>query len=156
MLATLYKKRVLRFLFLLFLLPLLPVSCSIEPQFLKEHLEGRYIMSDKRTVARGPEKGEVFLGGEFALSVSDDLSRVYMDGKWTTGGRLLTLVLKLDPATVTDEDGNSVTYTFFKVEAHSELYQITGFYNVTGQVKNSDGETEPYEASGYFDARKLK
>lgn len=130
------------------------LGCTKEYPFQKEHLDGHYIVVDYRDVREGPSVGNDILVGVFDLVVAEDKS-VKMSGSWETTGTAVGLNLKLDPARVTMEDGTDLTFTFGLVEGSRNSFIIKGDYTVSGAIwDKKSSKPVPYEASGWFDARK--
>lgn len=151
-------KPILSYRFLLALAPVLACfflfGCTKEYPFQKEHLDGHYIVVDYRDVREGPSVGNEILVGVFHLVVAEDKT-VNMSGTWKTTGTAVGLNLKLDPARVIKEDGTDLTFTFGLVEGSRNSYIIKGDYTVSGVIwDKKSSKPVPYEASGWFDARK--
>lgn len=129
-------------------------GCTKEYPFQKEHLDGHYIVVDYRDVMEGPSVGNDILVGVFDLVVAEDKS-VKLSGTWETIGTAVGLNLKLDPARVSMEDGTDLTFTFGLVEGSRNSFIIKGDYTVSGVIWDKKSyKPVPYEASGWFDARK--
>lgn len=151
-------KLILSYRFLLALALVLACSflfgCTKEYPFQKEHLDGHYVVVDYRDVREGPSVGNEILVGVFHLVVAEDKS-VNMSGTWKTTGTAVGLNLKLDPAKVTMEDGTDLSFTFGLVEGSRNSFIIKGDYTVSGVIwDKKSSKPVPYEASGWFDARK--
>lgn len=129
-------------------------GCTKVYPFQKEHLDGHYVVVDYRDVREGPSVGNEILVGVFDLVVAEDKS-VKMSGSWMTTGTAVGLNLKLDPARVTMEDETDLTFSFGLVEGSRNSFIIKGEYSVSGVIwDKKSSRTVPYEASGWFDARK--
>lgn len=129
-------------------------SCYKEYPYWQEHLDGHYILLDRRTVLDGPEEGDVFLGGVFDLLTSPDRTAV-ISGKWDTRAEVFGLNLKMEPVSVLGEDGSKLRYSFGLVEGREDAYKIVGNYSVEGTVYDAKKDAlVPYKAVGVFDARR--